>query len=179
MPRKRTLTKGERSAYQEMNYRQLVKAVEADKISEKQLREYYSYARKKELDRQYKFAKSEFAEEKELSYHPKLKNITTLQQLVHEIADVNRELNRKNNTVAGYRQQREKAIEIMQEKGIPVSSGNYGAWTIFLKWFNNSSWSAIYDSDSEEVIAAFEEAPSGSAQDWERLIMEMSEEMTE
>ena len=54
-----------------------------------------------------------------------------------------------------------------------VDDDNYFKWIDFLKWFKESSYALAYDSDSEEVEAAFEEG-AGPA-DWERIFAEYAE----
>lgn len=176
---KRTLSQGQAAKIQAMTYRDLVQAIESGKVSEKQLREYYSDARSKEMKRIKSFEKASLLDEYQIPQPRKLKNIVGIRDLVSEIADVNKELNKKKNTVTGYRKQRRQTIEKLNEYGIPVNEGNFKDWGVFMQWFHHSSWNMVYDSDSPETISTFEEAPAGPSGVWESLMENMQEEMRE
>lgn len=175
---KRTLSKYQIGRIEKMTYRDLVKQIEAGKLSEKQLREYYTQARDKEVKRIKRIEKA-FGDEYSIPEPSKLKSIVGIRNLVSAIADVNKELNRKKNTLSGYRKYRQQTISILQEKGIPVDDTSFREWRVFMKWFNNSAWVKRYDSDSPDLIKVFEEAPQGTPEVWQSLLQEMQKEQTD
>lgn len=164
-----------RSQIQKMSYQELGKALTSGRISEKRLRSAYSELRSVAMKREKTLSKrgAEFGVEKEQSFM-KLKNITSTSNLLKELADVNRFLNKSTSTITGLKEQREKVIGRAQEAGVDVNYKNYADWLRFLKWFKESQYSLIYDSDSEAVAEAFNNADGMSAADWEQAMMEFN-----
>ena len=152
---------------QRMTYNQLAKALVSGELTEKRLRSYYTDARRKATDRNRRVQASEFGQIAEPQRFMTLKNLPTQSALLHEIADVNRFLSSKRSTISGQRALKKKYIETAQQHGMNVDDDNYFKWIDFLKWFKESAYALAYDSDSEEVEAAFEEG-AGPA-DWERI----------
>lgn len=155
-----------------MNYVQLTKAFTSGQISEKQLRSYYKEAsrtaRRRYRDVQ-KRSKGEFGELAKQTF-VKERNITTTQQLLKEIHDVNKYLSGKTSTITGLKNQREQIIETAERLGVDISESNYREWLDFLNWFNNSEYAKYFDSSSEEVAEAFNMAESASQEDWRKAL---------
>jgi hypothetical protein len=153
-----------------MSYNELAAAVVRGDLSEKRLRSYYTQARRTATDRNRRVQSSEFGEIADPERFLTLRNLTTQSALLHEIADVNRYLSSKRSTIKGQREMRDRYIETAQAHGMNIDESNYTKWIEFLKWFKDSAYALSFDSDAEEVEAAFEEGATPA--DWERIFSE-------
>ena len=155
-----------------LSFNQLVKMVDTGQVSEKRLRSYYSEARKLAIGREKRRQASEFGEVLDKEVFRKQKSLITTSDLLHEIADVNKFLNRKSSTITGLKEQRQQTIDTLSEHGIDIDESQYNDWVRFMKWFKNSKYSVMFDSDSEEVAEAFQQGSNSS--DWGQLFEEFN-----
>ena len=159
---------------QKLSFNQLVKLVDAGQLTEKRLRSYYTEARKLATGRERRRQASEFGDILDKEVFRKQKSLITTSDLLHEIADVNKFLNKKTSTVTGLKEQREQTIETLSQHGIDIDEDQYNDWIMFMKWFKNSKYSIIFDSDSEEVAEVFEQGSNSS--DWKALFEQFNEQ---
>lgn len=159
---------------QHMSYNELAKMLTAGEITEKRLRSYYTDARKKAVARNRRVQESEFGNMAESEVFLKSRSLPTQSALLHEIADVSKYLSSKRSTIGGQREIKRQYLETAQERGLDVDESNYEKWIRFIKWFKESKYAALFDSDAEEVQTAFEEG--ADAADWEMIFDEFGEE---
>lgn len=148
---------------------ELGKALSAGQISEKTLRRVYNERRRTARRRlatvSSEAVKAEFGNQPD-EYFQRSQNLVTTSQLVHALVDVNKFMRSGESTISGLRHQKEQYIERAQERGLPVDESNYTSWIQFIRWFKNSQYALLYDSDSEEVEEAFSEGVTPA--DWEQ-----------
>ena len=159
---------------QSLSYNELAKMLTAGEITEKRLRSYYTDARKKAVARNRRVQQSEFGEIAESETFLTSRNLPTTSALLHEIADVSHYLRSKRSTIAGQREIKRNYIETAKERNLKVDDANYDKWIKFIKWFKESKYSSVFDSDAEEVEDAYEEGADEA--DWERIFDEFGEE---
>lgn len=159
---------------------ELGKALSAGQISEKTLRRVYNERRRTARRRlatvSSEAVKAEFGNQPD-EYFQRSQNLVTTSQLIHALVDVNKFMRSNESTISGLRHQKEQYIERAQERGLPVDAGNYTSWIQFIRWFKNSQYALLYDSDSEEVEEAFSEGVTPA--EWEnafRRYKEISDE---
>lgn len=152
-----------------MSYNEMGKKLTTGELTEKRLKDYYTSARKKAMDRYRRTSKTtEFGEMVERQAFAKLKNLPTTSALVHEIANVNRYLNSYASTITGLKAHREKVLTTLSFHGFDfVDESNYGDWMRFLTWFKSSDYARAYDSNDEEVADAFTMAEGSTPEEWE------------
>lgn len=158
----------------QMSYNQLAYGVSVGEISITDLRIYYSSARKRALERNKRITKTtEFGEIEKVSFE-KLRNLKTIDALIHEIHDVNKYLSKKSSTITGLKEIRSWQIELWKKHGFTfVDESNYARFSDFIKWFQNSEYLKYFDSDDEEVGNIFIQAgENASPEDWEKLFNE-------
>lgn len=158
----------------EMSFNKLAYGVSTGIINEKRLKDYYTSARKTAMSRNARTTKtSEFGtiEKKDFA---KLRDLKNLNDLLHEIHDVNKYLNTKSSTITGLKELREEQLKIFHEYKMDfVNESNYGRFVDFLKWFRSSEYFKYFDSNDKEVRDIFEKAGEGATEeDWERLFNE-------
>lgn len=162
----------------ESTYTQLGKMVTTGSITESQLRNYYKSEVKKARSRISKLRSESVTTEygkQELPRFMKEKNLTTLSALVHEIADLNRFLNKKTSLVSGLKEAKKKHLERLKNLNMKVDEGNYNKWQEFIKWFNLSEYSKKFEYEDEVIEEIFYEAvenEKSTPDEWERLFDE-------
>lgn len=132
----------------------------SEKITEKELRKYYSYYRKRANEAIKRINKSDvpFAREEEPLFRP-LKNLVLTSHLLHEIADLNKFLNSKQSTITSRKRSRNLAINTLRERGFNfVNTSNFFDFQQFMKWFKSTEYSMLFDSDSAVTESVFRRA---------------------
>lgn len=159
-----------------MSYNQIGKKLTTGELTEKRLKDYYTSARKKAMDRYRKTSKTTEFGDIEKQAFAKLKNLPTTSALVHAISDVNRYLASASSTITGLRQRREQVLSTLSYHGFDfVDESNYGEWIRFLQWFKSSDYARLYDSADEEVEEAFMQAESATPEDWAKALNKFME----
>lgn len=151
-----------------MSYNKLVRALDSGETTVQQLKSAYSYLRGKAIARERRVSQENIVNEfgnTDREYFTKLKNIITPNNLLHELADVNRFLSSNRSTVTGLKKQRQNTINAAEKLGFDVDKDNYKDFIKFMKWFKSSEYSKKYDSDSEEVQEIFNSS-TASVKDW-------------
>lgn len=162
-----------------MSYNEMGRKLTTGELTEKRLKDYYTSARKKALDRYRRTSKTEEFGDIEKQTFAKLKNLLTTSALVHEIADVNRYLSSASSTITGLRKRREQVLSTLSYHGFDfVDESNYGEWLRFLNWFKGSDYARLYDSTDEAIEDAFMQAESATPADWERALNKFMEKTT-
>ena len=162
-------------------YLQLGKMVTSGAVSEAALRNFYRTEKRKAQNRISKLRnKKVIAEygEQDLPKFMKEKNLTTMSALLHEIADLNRFLNKRTSLISGLKHEKQYRMEYLQNEGIDVTDDNYLLWDEFIKWFNLSEYSKKFEYVDEAVGEVFEEAmknEKSSPKDWEKLFEKYAE----
>lgn len=153
---------------------QLGKALISGAVTEKELRAEYSRLRSIAQKRVARTQKSDIPYlPGNVPYFTKLRNITTTQELVRELSQLERFIESPRSTRAGRVAIREKTLATLSAHGIEVNKSDYNKWVAFMEWFKNSEYAAKYDSNSDEVMEIFEEG--ASARQWERMFKEYTE----
>ncbi len=159
-----------------LTYNQLGKALTAGEVSEKWLKDYYTTARKKAVDRYRKVSKTEEFGNLEKQHFSKLKNLTTTSDLLHAISDVNRYLGSKRSTITGLKQEREQVLQTLEFHGFSfIDESNYGNWTRFISWFKSTEYARYFDSNSEELEEVFVNNEASSPVEWAKAFEEFLE----
>lgn len=160
----------------ESTYTQLGKMVTSGAVSEAALRNFYKTERRKAQSRIKKLnSKKVIAEygKQDTPYFMKEKNLTSMSALLHEIADLNRFLNRKISVVSGLKRRKDYHLAAIKNFGITsINSENYGEWNEFVQWFNLSEYSKKFNYEAEEVKDVFMESldnEEATPEEWERL----------
>lgn len=157
-----------------MSYKQLGSALASGKVTVSRLKDYYTSARKKATSRQYgvqKRNKGQFGEISEETF-TKLKNITTDDQLLREIHDVNKYLRSAKSTITGLKKQRATLEECFSD--FDINDDNYPDFIEFLRWFEKSEFVNVLDSDQPELAEAFEMAEAPTPEEWQRALEEIT-----
>lgn len=151
-----------------MSYNKLAYGVSIGEISVTDLRIYYSSARKRALSRSSRISKTtEFGTIEKVDF-AKLRELKTIEALLHEIHDLNKFLGSAGSTITGLKKRREQQIKIFHENGMEfVNESNYGRFVDFLKWFRSSEYAKYYDSHDDEVGEVFLQAgENATPEDW-------------
>lgn len=162
----------------ESTYTQLGKMVTSGAVSEAALRNFYRTERRKAKNRISKLKSEKVTREygrQDIPYFMKEKNLTSMSALVHEIADLNRFLNRKTSLVSGLKKQKEARIKELKKFGVNVDGDSYNKWSEFIQWFNLSEYSKRFEYESTEVKDVFSEAmkqEKSTPVEWERLFQQ-------
>lgn len=165
----------------ESTYLQLGKLLSAGGISEAALRNYYRTEVKKARNRISKLKNPRIEREygkQELPRFSSLRELKTTSALLHEIADLNRFLNKRTSLESGLKHEKQYRMEYLQSEGINVSEGNYNMWDEFIKWFNLSEYSKKFEYVDAVVGEVFEEAienEKSTPEDWEKLFKKYAE----
>lgn len=86
---------------------------------------------------------------------PTLAEITSTEDVLHAIADVNRFADSKEYRLADRRATRDKAIETLHEHGLDfVNVSNYQEYVNFMRWFYGNNLNKMYGSQ-EDVVEEF------------------------
>ena len=155
----------------QMSVNQMSKLISTGELTEKRLRQAYSYLRSKAMSREKRVGTERVVSEfgnTEREYFRKSKSLTTTSQLIREIADVNRYLRSPRSTITGLKQQRSKTINAANSFGFDVDESNYPDFAKFMQWFKSSEFALKFDSGSEEVAEVFNSEAAGP-RDWRRL----------
>ena len=165
----------------ESTYLQLGKMVTSGAISEAALRNFYRTERRKAQSRISKLKSKKVIAEYGPQDIPKFmqeKNLITMSSLLHEIADLNRFLNKRTSLISGLKHEKQYRLEYLQSEGVDVTDENYLKWDEFIKWFNLSEYSKKFEYVDETVGEVFEEAmrnEKSSPKDWEKLFEKYAE----
>ena len=147
-------------------YNQIGKMLTTGRVTEAELRKYYSRARQTALKRVKAVEGTELAFVRNRPEFRTIKQTVTTSDLVREIADVNKFLGGKT-TKTGRREHRDSVINSLHEKGIDfVTTENFNRWTEFMDWARSSGVIGRgFDSESDEVEETFKAAESLGARD--------------
>lgn len=165
----------------ESTYTQLGKLLSSGEISEAALRNYYRTEVKKARNRISKLKNPRIEQEygkQDLPRFMSLRNLTTTSALLHEIADLNRFLNKRTSLESGLKHEKQYRMEYLQNEGINISEGDYTKWDEFIKWFYLSEYSKKFEYVDEVVCDVFEEAienEKSTPEDWEKLFKKYAE----
>ena len=81
-----------------------------------------------------------------------VKQLKDTRALIHEYADLQRFISSPRSTVTGRKKIREKALASLSKHGVTwVNNSNYLEFVDFIQWFNESEYSARYDSNDNVV----------------------------
>ena len=162
----------------ESSYTELGELLTSGAVSEAAMRNYYRQEVKKARNRISKLKSDAITKEygkQDIPRFMALKNLTTTGALLHEIADLNRFLNRKASLESGLRKNKAAYLEKLKEWGLDISSENFGKWAEFLRWFKLSEYSKKFEYEADEVKDVFEESlknEKASPAEWEKLFNE-------
>ena len=158
-----------------MSYNELVKALTSGAVTVERLKSYYVDARRKAMsrDRSRQKVGDQFGG-LDKQYFTKVKNLTSTSSLLHEISDVNRFLGSKKSTITGLKQIRENTINRAESLGFDLNYDNYSDWVRFMNWFKSSEFAKAFDSSSEELAEAFNNADSATPKDWSKALEEFT-----
>lgn len=140
--------------------RQISKMLETGKVSEKDLRVYYSDLRAN-VNRQIgRIEKSDVPFIEKPDRMSPARSIKDTGALMKAIAEGNRfQANKSMSTVSGRRAVRDKTIETLHSRGMTsVNKSNYGRWIRFQQWYEQQAEKYRYGSDSVEIQELFEAA---------------------
>ena len=153
------------------SYTQVGKMLASGRITEQELRKYYSQARQTAMKRIKSVEGTELAFVRNRPEFRQLKSMVTTNDLVREIADVNRFL-AGATTKTARAENRTATIAALNEKGIDfVNAGNFNRWTQFMDWARSTGLirggkSGGYDSESDEIEETFKAAEKAGVSDF-------------
>ena len=161
-----------REKLQDATYNQIAAMVNAGKLAERDLREYYSDAfakARKAINRIEKSDVGFFDGKPDFSKGSELKNLS---DLIHSAADVNNFLKGKSYggaTIKKRRESRDKAIATLNKHGITsVNKSNFEKYARFMTWFQQAGYDGTYDSDAPEILEVFKQGEDSI--EWKELI---------
>ena len=133
------------------SYNQIGALLTSGRVSEADLRRYYSNARQIALKR-IKAAESADLEFWNPPEFRRIKNLVTTSDLLHEIADVNRFL-KAPTTVGARRADIAEKVKTMHERNmfLFVNEANYSTFARFMDWARATSRLTTYSSESDEI----------------------------
>lgn len=154
------------------SYNSLVAAINRGEISEKDIRKVYSSFRKRINEQVKRTQASDIPFLPGTSpYMSKAEYLITGRDLVHEVAKGLRYYHSKSYSRAQRVAQRATAIEKLAEHGIVITVDQWDDWRRFSQWFESSSFSAIYDSDSAASQEVFKTDPTATGEDWKKAFL--------
>ena len=165
----------------ESTYTQLGKLLSSGEISEAAMRNYYRTEVKKARNRISKLKSERITREygkQDLPRFMSYRNLTTTSALLHEIADLNRFLNKKTSLESGLKRQKEARMKNLKQAGVDITPENYSMWDQFIRWFNLSEYSKKFEYEEIVVQDVFEEAvknEKSTPAEWERLFKKYAE----
>ena len=171
-----------RTQLKDATYSQLKGMFEAGKLTESDLRLYYSDVRS-DMQRQIKrIEKSDVKFIDNPKSPPSAKELKNPLDVAKAAADANRFVQNKSlSTVKGRRAVRAKSIKTLHARGITsVNEGNYDLWVRFSKWYEKRAEHFGYGSDSAEITELFEAADEvdvDTAAEWEEALEIYREEV--
>lgn len=132
-------------------YNQLGALLTNGRVSEANLRYYYSRARQTALKRIKAAEKAGYSFWNPSEFR-RIKNLVTTADLLHEIADVNRFL-KAPTTVGARRADIAKKVSTMHERKmfLFVNESNYSTFARFMDWARATSRLTTYTSESDEI----------------------------
>lgn len=136
-------------------FNQLGSMLTSGKVSESELRKFYSEERKIANKRSGRLQSAGLTELNE--NFRKTANLVTTQDLIREIADVNRFIKGKT-TVTERRADIRKKLEKMHSRNmfLNVDEHNFSKFTRFMDWARSTSRLERYSSESDEVELTFD-----------------------
>lgn len=162
----------------ESSYTELGELLTSGAVSEAALRNYYKQEVKKARSRISKLKSAAITKEygkQDIPRFMALKNLTNTGALLHEIADLNRFLNRKTSLESGLKKSKAARLKYLREWGLNISPENFGRWAEFVRWFNLSEYSKKFEYEADEVKEVFEDSlknEKATPEEWERLFNE-------
>lgn len=165
----------------ESSYTELGELLTSGAVSEAALRNYYRQEVKKARSRISKLKSAPITKEygkQDLPRFMSMKNLTNTGALLHEIADLNRFLNRKTSLESGLKKTKTARLKYLREWGLNISSENFGRWAEFIHWFNLSEYSKKFEYEADEVKDVFMESiknEKATPEEWERLFKKYAE----
>lgn len=169
--------------FKSASYNQLAAMFEAGKVSEGELRKYYTDARSKANKQIERIEKSSAPFIDDKPFFRPLASIPTISELAHEIADLNRFISGRDMPykIKDRIKQRDKAIETLRKHHVnSVTNENFETFVRFQRWFRSSAIAASYDSDDVDVLDIFEESldddGQATSEEWDSLLEEFLEE---
>ncbi len=163
-----------RTQLKDATYSQLKGMFEAGKLTESDLRLYYSDVRS-DMQRQIKrIDKSDVKFIDRPDDPPSARNLKSALDVAKAAADANKFVRNKSmSTVKGRRAVRAKSIATLHARGITqVNEENYDTWARFSRWYEEQAKHYGYGSDSLEVTEIFEAADEqglDTAAEWQEL----------
>lgn len=153
-------------------YNQIGALLTSGRVSEADLRRYYSRARQTALKRVKAAEKAGYAFWNPPDFR-RIKNLVTTSDLVHEIADVNRFL-KGPSTVGARRADIAKKVNTMHERNmfLFVNESNFAAFARFMDWARATSRLTTYTSESDEIELTAEtviQTGASTAEEFEAL----------
>lgn len=163
-----------RTQLKDATYSQLKGMIESGKLTESDLRLYYSDVRS-DMQRQIKrIEKSDVKFIDRPEDPPSARNLKSALDVAKAAAEANKFVRNKSmSTLKGRRAVRAKSIATLHERGITqVNEKNYDLWARFSRWYEEQAKHYGYGSDSLEVIEIFEavdEQGLDTAAEWQEL----------
>lgn len=126
------------------------------KITESELMKFYKAERNLAQRRERELIKAGIGGLNDLSFK-KSANIVTTNDLVHEVADVNRYI-KSNTTVSARKAEISKKLETMHKRGIfkNINESNFNLFARFMDWAKATSRFNNYSSESDVVEETIE-----------------------
>lgn len=171
-----------RKQLKEATYSQIKGLFESGKLTESDLRLYYSDVRS-DMQRQIKrIEKSDVKFIDKPKAPPSAKELKNPLDVAKAAADANKFVQNKSlSTVKGRRAVRAKSIETLHKRGITsVNEENYDLWVRFSRWYETRAQHFKYGSDSAEITETFETADEFGFDDsaaWEEALTYFKEEV--
>lgn len=166
-----------RAMLKEASFNQIQMMFNAGKLTESDLRRYYSDVRSDAVRQVKRIEKSSvgfidrpptFANAKQL------RTSSDVMKAITEAAGFVR--NKAQSSVAARKKIKAKAIETLHKHGMTyVNSKNYGLWVKFQRWYEAAAKQFQYGSDSdavEEIFTAAEESGADDSEAWEQLFFD-------
>ena len=171
-----------RKQLKDATYTQIKSMLESGKLSESDIRLYYSDIRS-DMQRQIKrIDKSDVKFIDRPDDPPSARDLKNVFDVAKAAADANKFVRNKSmSTVKGRRAVRAKSIKTLHERGITsVTEENYDLWVRFSKWYEKRAEHFGYGSDSAEITELFEaadEVDADTAAEWEEALEIYREEV--
>lgn len=163
-----------RTQLKDATYTQIKSMLESGKLSESDIRLYYSDIRA-DMQRQIKrIDKSDVKFIDRPDDPPSARSLKSALDVAKAAADANKFVRNKSmSTLKGRRAVRAKAIATLHARGITqVNEENYDTWVRFSRWYEEQAKHYGYGSDSLEVTEIFEAADEqglDTAAEWQEL----------
>ena len=171
-----------RTQLKDATYTQIKSMLESGKLSESDIRLYYSDIRA-DMQRQIKrIDKSDVKFIDRPDDPPSARDLKNILDVAKAAADANKFVRNKSmSTIKGRRAVRAKSIETLHKRGITsVNEENYDLWVRFSRWYETRAQHFKYGSDSAEITETFETADEFGFDDsaaWEEALTYFKEEV--